>query len=273
MIVPLVKGGLTRARSAAWAARGAPAERAEGLRILLYHRVSGDGDVLAVKPNRFREQMSWLADAGYRALDLEGAYNSLLQSPGVAITFDDGFRDVAEQALPELERHGFSATVFACPAVVDGRASFGWYGRQPPVLGWDELVELDRAGTLRVGAHTLTHPDLRALDEAEARQEIEGSKRELEARLGREVPWFCYPSGLFGEREKRLAAEAGFAGAVSCEPGVNTPETDPFALRRVQIEATDSLLDFRAKLAGAFDEPLPGRAVYRRVRYRASSRS
>jgi hypothetical protein len=43
--------------------------------------------------------------------------------------------------------------------------------------------------------------------------------------------------------------------------------TDRFALRRIQIDARDSLLDFRAKLSGGHDRPLPGRAAYRRLRY------
>jgi len=273
--VAALKGALTRARSAAWALRGSRnGGGVPGFRILLYHRVSGDGDVLAVIPDRFREQMDWLAANGYRAVDLLSACNSLLQGPEVlAVTFDDGFRDVAENAAPVLERHGFSATVFACPHVVDRRASFRWYDRQPSVLGWDELVRLDGEGTLSFEAHTLTHPDLRELTEAEARAEIEGSKRELEARLGRPVEAFCYPSGLFGRRERQLVSEAGFRAAVSCEPGLNTATTDPLTLHRIQVEATDRLLDFRAKLAGAHDAPLPGRALYRRLRYRDSSRS
>ena len=245
----------------------------DGFRILLYHRVSDDGDVLAVPTRRFREQMDWLAAEGFAAVDLMRACNSLLQARSVVLTFDDGFRDVAESALPALERHGFSATVFACPHVVDGRAAFRWYRRQPAVLGWHEIERLDREGTLRFEAHTLTHPDLRALAEDEARAEIEGSKHELAARLGRPVEVFCYPAGLFGERERRLVAEAGFRAAVSCEPGLNLGTTDPLVLHRTQVESTDSLLDFRAKVAGAHDAPLPGRAFYRRVRYGDSSRS
>ena len=90
---------------------------------------------------------------------------------------------------------------------------------------------------------------------------------------------FAYPAGLYGARERRLVAEAGYAAAVSCEPGVNVPATDRFALRRRQIDARDNLLDFRAKVGGGHDTPLPLRRLYRRHRYgvgrpaRASSRA
>jgi peptidoglycan/xylan/chitin deacetylase (PgdA/CDA1 family) len=268
-----VKAAVTLARSAAWAARTGGRPECRGLRILLYHRVADDGDPLAISPRRFREQMDHLAAEGYRAVDLLAGLQRLERGGSsertIALTFDDGFTDVAEQALPALERHGFRATVFVTTGVTGGRVAFPWYeGPQPPVLGWDDVVALDREGTLRFEAHTVTHPSLLALDDAAAAAEIAGSRRELAERLGRPVTAFAYPAGLYGERERRLVAEAGYTVAVSCEPGVNLPGSDPLALRRRQIDSRDRLLDFKAKLGGGHDTPLPLRATYRRLRYR-----
>jgi peptidoglycan/xylan/chitin deacetylase (PgdA/CDA1 family) len=280
-----LKAGLTRARSAAWLARtrGRPDERA--VRILLYHRVSDDGDPLAVAPRRFRDQMAYLAAEGFRVVGLVEALE-LLDSGSVAprtigLTFDDGFADVRDEALPALSRHGFRATVFITTGVTDGRLSFPWYERQPPVLGWEDVLELDYEGTLRFEAHTVSHPNLLGVDEPTAAAEIGDSRRELSSRLGRPVSAFAYPAGLYGDRERRLVAVAGYAAAVSCEPGVNLPDTDRFGLRRRQIDARDTLLDFRAKVGGGHDTPLPLRGAYRRRRYgmkegapwRASSRA
>jgi len=270
-----VKAAITRGRSAMWMLRSRPRDDEAGARILLYHRVADDEDELAVTPARFREQMETLARDGYRVLGVPLAYDAVVRGdltrPTVGLSFDDAFRDVAENALPTLEELGFSATAFVTTGVADGRARFGWYGarRQPAVLGWDELTELDANGVLGFEAHTVTHPDLRALDERTARDEIADSKSELEAWLGRPVTAFAYPTGLFGERERRLVGEAGFAVAVSCEPGLNRADTDAYALRRRQIDARDSLLDFRAKVAGGHDTPLPLRSAYRRARYGA----
>ena len=227
-----VKAALTRARSAAWAAGAGRRPETGGLRILLYHRVAADGDPLAVPPARFREQMDHLAAEGYRAVDLVEGLDQLerggVGERTVALTFDDGFTDVAEEALPALERHGFRATVFVTTGVAAGEVMFPWYhGPQPPVLGWDDVAALDREGTLRFEAHTVTHPNLLALDDESAAAEIGGSRRELAERLGRPVSAFAYPAGLYGERERRLVAEAGYAAAVSCEPGVNLPGGRP----------------------------------------------
>lgn len=266
-----LKAVATRARTAAWSLRGQPPEDGGGLRILLYHRVAEDRDELAVHPRDFRRQMDYLATESYRVVDVVEA--AMLLDSGrpcrrtVALTFDDGFLDVAEQALPILAERGFRATVFVTPGVVDGWTTFGWYGEQPPLLGWDEIVDLDREGTLRFEAHTLTHPNLLDLRDAAAWEEINGSKLALEARLGRPVVGFAYPSGLLGARERGLVAAAGFHVAVSCEPGLNSSGTDRLALRRRQIDRRDGLLDFRAKIEGGHDSPLPLRGVYRRRRY------
>jgi len=267
--VQAVKLALTRARTAAWRARGRP--RRPGLRILFYHRVADDPDPLAISPRRFAEQMDLLCAEGYRVVDVVEAARLLATGAGlervVALSFDDGYRDIAEHALPVLEQHGFRATVFVATGVIDGTATFSWYARQPPVLSWSDIVALDAGPVLSFEAHTITHPNLTALEPGPAEREIAGSKSALEARLGRAVPGFCYPAGLYGERERALVARAGFSAATTCEPGANTPASDPLALRRIAIDGGDRLADFRAKLEGGHDRPSALRAAYRQVRF------
>ncbi len=269
----LAKAGGTRARSAAWLVRTRGRLDMSGLRIFFYHRISNDRDELAVRPDAFERQMDYLASEAYRVVDVLTAIDLLDSgeplSRTVALTFDDGYLDIADHALPVLSERGFRGTVFVAPAVTDGRAPFSWYREQPPLLTWEDILELDRDGTLRFEAHSLTHPNLPALPEEEAEEEIAGSKRELEKRLGRAVEAFSYPSGLFGVREERLAANAGFRIALTCEPGVNNRFTDRYALCRRQVDARDSLLDFRAKLGGGHDSSPPLRGLYRRLLYGA----
>jgi len=266
-----LKAAFTRTRSAVWfiSTQGRP--EGVGLRILFYHRVSDDRDELAVTPRNFRRQMDYLASQSYRVVDVLTALELLdggaESAKTIGLSFDDGYLDVAEEALPILQERGFRATVFIPTAVAAGWARFHWYRQQPPVLGWDEIIELDREGSLSFEAHSLTHPNLLALRDEAAREEIVGSKAALEARLHRPVELFAYPSGLFGLRERGLVEAAGFRAAVTCEPGLNTRGTDRFSLRRCQVDARDSLLDFLAKVGGGHDSPLPLRASYRRHRY------
>ena len=266
-----IKAGVTHVRSSWWLVRSRGRADQSGLRILFYHRVSEDDDPLAVSPCRFREQMELLAREGYEVVDLATAVALLERGVPprsvVALNFDDGFRDIGENALPVLEGLGFRATVFLPTGVIDGTATFAWYhDEQPALLNWEEVCELD-GGALNFEAHTVTHPNLLLLDDDASRREITQSKLDLEARLGRPVDAFCYPAGLFGERERNFVDEAGYRVAVTCEPGVNVPGADLLTLRRRQIDPRDRRLDFRAKVGGGHDTPLPLRGVYRRLRY------
>jgi peptidoglycan/xylan/chitin deacetylase (PgdA/CDA1 family) len=268
------KALLTRGRSAAWLLRSGGRAEPEGIRILFYHRVSAQRDELAVTPDRFARQMRYLAEEGYAVVDVLTAAVMLggggPMGKTVALSFDDGYLDVAEHGIPVLAEHGFRATVFVAPAVLDGDATFEWYDQQPALLDWNRIRELDGEGVLSFEAHSLTHPNLLRLGDDEARKEISGSKAALESRLERPVEAFSYPAGLFGERERRYVIESGFRVAVSCEPGVNDASTDRFALRRRQIDGRDSLLDFKAKVGGGHDSPLPLRHRYRRSRFGAA---
>lgn len=269
------KAVATTVRSITWLARTGGREDASGIRILFYHRIAPEGDELGVTPARFAQQMQELARKGFTVVDLASVTRALDagSDPGrlIGLSFDDGYQDVADHALPVLRKLGFTATVFISTAVTDGVARFTWYEHQPPLMNWETISELDAQGTLRFEAHTMTHPNLLQLTDDELRHEIVGSKHELEQRLGRPVAGFCYPAGLFGDRERSVVESAGFTWAVSCEPGVNTPSTDRLTLRRRQIDRRDTLLDFRAKVAGGHDTPLWLRGIYRRRRYGAGA--
>jgi peptidoglycan/xylan/chitin deacetylase (PgdA/CDA1 family) len=249
-----------RGRIAVSAARPAPAWT--GLRVLGYHSVSTLSHELALPPDVFRSHMAALAASALEPVPLAGQPQDASAGRKVAVTFDDGYRDLLDIA-PLLERLKIPATVFVCSGVLDGEASFSWYGEQPPLLSWDDLRGLLERGWITVGAHTRTHPVLPLLDEETARDEIVGSKTDLEQRLQAPVEAFCYPGGLLGEREVALVGAAGFRYAVTCEPGTNDAGTDPLRLRRTMIDRRDGLLDFKAKIAGRLDRPSRLRARVR----------
>jgi peptidoglycan/xylan/chitin deacetylase (PgdA/CDA1 family) len=265
----VAKRALTEARVRSW--RALPDDPEGALRIFLYHRISDDPDPLALGPVKFRGQMEYLAANDFRALDAVTALDLLfagqLEPRTVAITFDDGFEDVLHNAHPVLAELGFSATVFVATAVIGGDASYGWAPQGASTLSWAQIRRLDPSGVLRFEPHSRTHPDLRRLGDADARAEITESKAELERQIGRETYAFCYPSGFVESREREMVRQAGFRYGLTCEPGLNTASTDPALIHRVQIEGTDSLHGFTAKVAGSHDRPLPGRRLYRRIRY------
>jgi len=125
--------------------------------------------------------------------------------PAVSITFDDGFANFAEHAVPLLERLSLPATVFVIAGYCGGRNN--WPTQPPgfpelPLMSWSALRDLP--ALISLGAHTMTHPDLRVLDDRQLREEILNSRTEIEQRTGRRVESFAYPYGATDARVSAL---------------------------------------------------------------------
>ncbi len=245
------KDRLKRAVKQAGRAVGTLRPRRPTSRILTYHSIGYRTHEMNVRPEDFAAQMSWIV-RHHPVITLEEAAAGV---PGVAITFDDGYRDNLEHAAPVLHALEIPATIF----MVSGRAGRALDADPDPGTGvlmtLEELRQLRGLG-IQVGAHTCTHPRLALLEEAAQREEIAGSKQQLEATLGHTVSAFAYPYGSaadYSALSVRLAEEAGFSLAVSNRYGHNTPVEDRFALRRIWIDATDTLPLFRAKVDGSLD--------------------
>lgn len=247
-----------------------------GVRILGYHRIDDERDVLAVRPDRFRRQLETVLEAGVRPIAVTTALETAKRDPDgryFSVTFDDGYRDVLTNAVPILRDLEVPATVFVPSAVVDGDATYWWYRTPPPAMTWDEIAELSRDPLFDFQAHGRTHRPLPRLSDEEARDEIEGSKQDIEARIERPVTAFCYPAGLYGEREAKLVRDAGFEIAVTTDPGVNTHDSRPETLRRTMIAWGDDEDSFAAKVGGLLDgrSSLASFVHARRARPRGSS--
>jgi len=120
-------------------------------------------------------------------------------------------------------------------------------------LRWDETREMAADG-IEFGAHTRTHPILsRLTEEQELATEIEGSKRQIELRIGKAVEHFCYPNGGpedVGREAVKAVRAAGFRTAVTAQSGLNRIDQDPFRLRRVAVEPEWDLHYFEQCAAG-----------------------
>ncbi len=227
--------------------------------ILMYHqvspRVAPAFRKYTVTPKELAVQVRWLAAAGYQSIGLDAvlAHQSgqahVLPSRPVIITFDDGFADCAEYAVPILQARGFTGTFFLV-AGLTGRAS-RWLAEERgfafTLLDWPTARALESAG-FQCASHTLTHPHLPRLSAAACRAELHGSRCLLEDELGHEVTDLAYPFGDFDQSVRLLAAEAGYRSACSVQAGFVHADDDALALRRIAVNGGDSLLDFICKL-------------------------
>ncbi|HEX6885087.1 MAG TPA: polysaccharide deacetylase family protein [Planctomycetota bacterium] len=117
------------------------------------------------------------------------------------------------------------------------------------VLGWDELRGLAREG-VSLGAHSRTHPRLDRIAPIEAVLEALGSLHDLEREVPGLAPLFAYPDGRHDDRLVECLRRQGVRLAFTTRRGANDlTRCDPLRLRRIAVDASDSLAVFRAKLA------------------------
>jgi peptidoglycan/xylan/chitin deacetylase (PgdA/CDA1 family) len=240
----------------------------------MYHQVGEFPPMRTHRANycdhrRFDRQMGLLHALGWTVLDLDQALAGLrgerpLPARSVVLTFDDGYDNFADFALPVLVRHGFTATVYAISGWLGQRIQ--WYGDEPGrprprLMDAAQLREIQAAG-MTVGSHTVTHAHLAKIDPAAQLREVRDSRLALEDLLGKPVRHLCYPFGSFNLEAVHAAGAAGYVSATTCLRGAATPGDHPLALPRKAISFGDSLWGFAWKL-GFKHAPKPELTAWR----------
>lgn len=152
----------------------------------------------------------------------------------VYLSFDDGFRDVFETALPLLRQSRRHSILYLVSKLL-GKTN-EWQlmaGDVPePLMDVSQVREWLATGQ-DIGSHTQTHPRLTQLSLAAAGEEITASKKSLEDRFGIPVEHFCYPYGDWNKAIRDLVIEAGYKTACTTDRGINNGQTSPFELKRL----------------------------------------
>lgn len=171
-----------------------------------------------------------------------------------AITFDDGFICVRDNALPVLAKRNIPATLFVPSDCLGKRPPWldeGNAGYKNVVMTEAQLNSLDKELVL-IGSHGRTHSNLLQIDADEARKEIVQSKKELENLLNRPIETISFPHGDFNQTHVDIAVSAGYRQAYSILPEQISSDSDNFLMGRVKVDPTDWRIEYRLKLLGAY---------------------
>jgi peptidoglycan/xylan/chitin deacetylase (PgdA/CDA1 family) len=261
--------------------------------ILCYHNVVAVGSPAFGDPglhmpcDRFEQQIRWLA-AHYTVIDLSEFVDRVTAGKSLravaALTFDDAYAGVFEQAAPVLRQVGVPATVFVVGTA--GRRAGFWWDQKPVVESSDPALRRQWLNTLRgdetaivpggareelpashrpadwsvirsasqsgmtVGAHSVTHRSLPTLSDAELEFEVVTSRSIVEHAIGTRPDFFAYPYGLWDYRVRSRVRLAGYRAGLTLNAGLNRPFADPCSLRRVNVPAGISGAAFEAWAAG-----------------------
>lgn len=216
----------------------------------MYHAVGPAPDDpfdLYVTPERFAAQLAALARLGLRGVSLAELGDAVTRGTAaglVGLTFDDGYRDVLEHALPALRGHGFGATFYVVSGLL-GSANVWDPPPRRPLMTVDDLRRLQADG-FEVGSHSVTHARLAGLDPVRLRHEVADSRAALAGIIDAPPRTFCYPYGSVDKAAVRAVADAGYAYACAVHRVPGLPVA--FARPRVGVTQRDGGARLAAKL-------------------------
>lgn len=220
----------------------------------MYHKVGAVDRFLNVETDSFRTHISFMKKRGYECQTFSQICHSIQsgkpqRKQAFAVTFDDAYECVFENAYPVLQDLGAVATTFVVSSVV-GKTNI-WdrvEGHEElQVMDWSQIQTVLGSGW-EIGGHTQKHPHLDALARDEALEDIGAGKREIEAKLGITLDTFCYPFGHFNGETPGIVQELGFVGACTTKSGVASLTSDPYLVPRVKLSYSDKLAGLIYKL-------------------------
>lgn len=208
--------------------------------IITFHSIDDSGSVISISPRRFAGIIDEIAASGWLGCNVSDALAAWRKGDHhprrIALSFDDGYRNLLDGALPVLRAAGFSATVF----VVAGRCGGDnrWPGQPSSIptlelLDWGHLEQLLAAGW-EIGSHGLDHLTLTTLSPERAGRELRAARGALEERLGCDARLLAYPYGIHDPTVRALAAEV-YEAACGTRLALATPADleSPFELPRL----------------------------------------
>ncbi len=228
--------------------------------VLLYHRINDDlRDSVTVGIEQFDKQME-IVNKKCTVVSIEDIIRGNLPRnsfrPLVAVTFDDGYLDNYENAVPILLKHKIPAAFFISTGLIGTKNGFKHdilkLGKALPNMNWKQIEHMKQLG-FTIGSHTINHINCAKDDVEKVRQEIVESKQTLEDKLGMKDIIFSYP---FGKKEDinnsilEYVREVGYIGCVSAYGGCNENVINPFNVLRMGVDSNFSILAFQARLEG-----------------------
>ncbi len=213
-----------------------------GFPILTYHHISRPPwgakiRGLYVTPRILDRQLAELSKAGYTfpalSAELLHPYEKEDSPKQMALTIDDGYVNVLENAVPILKKHRATAILYVVAGMMGKTNEWDTLKGEVPARLMDtgQIAQWLAEG-FQIGAHSMTHPHLTQIAPDRAREEISASRKWLEDRFQIPVTSFCYPYGDCNGQIASIVEEEGYETAVTLVPGVNQPGTNRFLLRR-----------------------------------------
>lgn len=208
--------------------------------VLVYHHIAkapantaAAAKSFFIEPQWLEKHLQYLKENGFETIGFADItahfeYGMPLPARPVIISFDDGYKNVFDNAFPLLKKYNMRGTFYVITKLLD----------KPNRMTWEQLAELRDSG-MEIGSHTLWHPYL--TKSGKVKQEIADSQKILEEKLNITVTTFAYPYGISNSRIENLVKEAGYKTGRSYADGDGITHENLFRIPVIRIYANVGL--------------------------------
>lgn len=231
-----------------------PAAAADWAVVFMYHRFGeSEWPSTNIRLDQFEAHLEEIRAGGHSVLPLPEILERMrnaaeLPDRTIAITVDDAYTSVYEQAWPRLKKAGLPFTLFVSTDAVDRGT--------PGYMSWEQIRELKAAG-VEIGSQTASHPHLPDIELDQVKVELDRAAQRIADETGERPELFAYPYGEYGSAIQRIVAARGYTAAFGQHSGVAHAGGDRFGLPRFALNETYGGVDRFRLTANAL--PLPVR--------------
>lgn len=226
-------------------------ESRRGTRVLMYHDINEHdmvSDIYSIPLLSFTRGLAalseWATSIGHTFVSFTAT-----PQPGLAVTFDDGYKSTLRLAAPIFAEHEIPFHVFVTKSYTEQN--------NDRYLSRVDIRTLSQMPLATLGVHGVSHRHFSQLEESSLRQELNDSRGWLEQIIGKPVTSLSYPHGDFTPRVSDVVAECGFTAAACSNAGTFTDVSQSLQIPRVDIWSHDSPKSTVAKARGDWDLLLP----------------
>ncbi len=219
--------------------------------VLCYHGIT------AKQKPAFEWQMSKIATrATPVAAFLKALPSRRANLPKVCITFDDAFANLLNNALPALEHYQVPAAIFPVTDNLGYPPHWKmWYGHPESTemtMTAEQLMVVSKNPLIRIGSHTLSHPDLAKIRPDPLKAELIDSKHRLEQLIGNSIEDLALPFGSYNQEVLRMAREAGYKRIYTLDPTLANPMSEDSVMGRFSMSPDTWKIEFVLTCVGAY---------------------
>jgi peptidoglycan/xylan/chitin deacetylase (PgdA/CDA1 family) len=221
--------------------------------VLMYHYIGNlptNADAtrndLTVSTQNFQAQMNFLLSQGYNSITPDQLYSYLtkgtaIPAKSVIISFDDGYADTFDNAVPILEADHLTGMFGIITGLVATKPTSNY-------ANWQQIISARSAG-MAIVSHSYSHPDFAALSASDQNFNIAKSTVDLTGELGMPPIYFIYPYGKYNSITEQTLKNHGYVMSFTTAYGFVKPGENLLELPRVRVHGTESLQTFMCDVA------------------------